>query len=106
MEFGVTGSAISAVGMDACVTAHWDGVRTPFERASDMTGDRASEWLTYEQAAERLGVTPEAARQKAIRGRWQRSRGNDGKAVKLAYGFLRCVRTPFEPRPDVRMATP
>ena len=41
-----------------------------------MEGD----WLTYEQAAERLNVSPEAVRQKAIRGRWQRVVGNDGRA--------------------------
>jgi len=41
-----------------------------------MHGD----WLTYEQAAERLNTTPEAVRQKAIRGRWQRTIGNDKKA--------------------------
>lgn len=53
----------------------------------------SDEWLTYEQASERLGCTPEAARQKAIRGRWQRTRGNDGKArVRLPDG----VRTPSE----------
>lgn len=66
-----------------------NGVRTPSERMADMS----DEWLTYEQASERLGCTPEAARQKAIRGRWQRTRGNDGKArVRLPDG----VRTPSE----------
>ncbi len=37
------------------------------------------EWLTYEQAAVRLGVTPEAARRRAIRGKWARMPGNDGR---------------------------
>jgi hypothetical protein len=60
----------------------------------------ADDWLTYEQAAERLGVTPEAVRQKAIRGRWQRSRGNDGKArVRLPEGSTDAVRTPSK-RPN------
>ena len=36
------------------------------------------EWLTYAEAADRLGVTPEAARRLAIRGRWQRMPGDDG----------------------------
>jgi hypothetical protein len=45
------------------------------------------EWLTYEQAAERLRVSPEAIRQRAIRGRWQRTAGNDGRArVRLPEG--------------------
>jgi hypothetical protein len=37
-------------------------------------------WLTYDQAAEKLGVSRQAVRQKAIRGRWPRTRGNDGQA--------------------------
>jgi hypothetical protein len=37
------------------------------------------EWLTYAQAGERLGVSPVAARFRAIRGRWQRVVGNDGR---------------------------
>ena len=40
----------------------------------------AETWLKYSDLAEALGITPEAARQKAIRGRWRRQRGNDGKA--------------------------
>jgi len=55
-----------------------------------MEGD----WLTYEQAAERLNTTPEAVRQKAIRGRWQRTIGNDKKArVQLPDGWPDAVRT-------------
>ena len=37
-------------------------------------------WLTYREAAEKLGVSRQAVRQKAIRGRWPRTRGNDGQA--------------------------
>ena len=37
-------------------------------------------WLTYRQAADKLGVSPQAVRQKAIRGRWPRTKGNDGQA--------------------------
>ena len=58
-----------------------------------MEGD----WLTYEQAAERLNVSPEAVRQKAIRGRWQRTIGNDKRAlVRLPDGWTGAVRTPSE----------
>jgi len=39
-----------------------------------------TQWLTYKQAADKLGVSPQAVRQKAIRGRWQRAKGNDGQA--------------------------
>ncbi len=67
-----------------------NGVRTPCERASGMEGD----WLTYAEAAERLNTTPEAIRQKAIRGRWQRTIGNDKLArVRLPDGWLNRVRT-------------
>jgi hypothetical protein len=40
----------------------------------------AETWLTYRELAQALDISAEAARQKAIRGRWQRQRGNDGKA--------------------------
>ena len=63
-----------------------------------MEGD----WLTYEQAAERLNITPEAVRQKAIRGRWQRTIGNDKLArVRIPDGWSDAVRTPSE-RPNER----
>lgn len=38
-----------------------------------MTG----EWFTYRQAAELLSVSAEAVRQRAKRGRWQKTLGND-----------------------------
>ncbi len=40
-------------------------------------------WLTYVELGERLKITPDAARQKAIRGRWRKQKGNDGKARVL-----------------------
>jgi len=43
----------------------------------------AEHWLTYSELGERLGVSPEAARQKVIRGRWRRQTGNDGRARVL-----------------------
>lgn len=43
----------------------------------------AEEWLTYSQLGERLGVSAEAARQKAIRLRLRRQTANDGKAQCL-----------------------
>ena len=36
------------------------------------------EWLTYRDLAVRLGVSVEAARRRAIRGKWRRQPGNDG----------------------------
>jgi hypothetical protein len=70
-----------------------------------MADDQPGEWLNYEQAAELLGVSPEAARQKAIRGRWPRARGDDGKArLRLPEGR----RTPFaarRTRPKINQAS-
>jgi hypothetical protein len=63
------------------------------------------EWFTYADAAERLNTTPEAVRQKAIRGRWQRTIGNDKRAlVRLPDGWSNPVRTPSgrPNKPDVR----
>jgi hypothetical protein len=39
----------------------------------DLTGD----WFTYRQAAELLSVSTEAVRQRAKRGHWQKTLGND-----------------------------
>jgi DNA primase len=40
----------------------------------------AEEWLSYSDLGERLNISPEAARQRAIRARWPRRTANDGKA--------------------------
>ncbi len=52
-------------------------------------------WLTYVELGDRLGITPDAARQKAIRGHWRKQRGNDGKARVLveAEVLQRAVQT-------------
>jgi hypothetical protein len=60
-------------------------------------------WLTYVELGDRLGITPDAARQKAIRGHWRKQRGNDGKARVLveAEVFQRAVQTyPNDNHPD------
>ena len=45
--------------------------------------DSTAEWLTYEQAAERMHVSAAAVRARALRGGWRRQPGNDGKARVL-----------------------
>ena len=45
-----------------------------------------SEQLTYEQLAERLGITREAARAIVKRQRLPRSKGNDGKTSVILPG--------------------
>ena len=61
-----------------------------------MEGD----WLTYREAAERLGSTAEAVRYRALRGNWPRLRGNDGRARVQIPDDAHPVRTPSEPRSD------
>ena len=39
----------------------------------------ATEWLTYKDLADRLGIKPESARQKALRGKWPKRTNNGGK---------------------------
>jgi len=59
-----------------------------------VTGGRTKvdgQWLTYQELAVRLGVTPEAARRRAIRGKWARMPGNDGRTR---------VRAPDDWRPQ------
>jgi hypothetical protein len=41
----------------------------------------SGEWLSYKEAGERLGVSAEAARQRAIRGSWPRRSSNEGMAL-------------------------
>ncbi|RZK44735.1 MAG: hypothetical protein EOO61_02695, partial [Hymenobacter sp.] len=70
----------------------------------------ADEWLTYQDLAERLGVSPEAARQKAIRGRWPRRTANDGKAqVRVDVQDVKAstpVRKPKDEHPADADTTP
>lgn len=55
----------------------------------------ALEWLTYSVAAERLGISPEAVRQKAIRAKWSKRMGNDGRAeVRVDVDELRAATPP------------
>jgi chromosome segregation ATPase len=63
----------------------------------------AGEWCTYEQAGERLRVSPAAARARALRGSWRRMPGNDGKArVLLTQDVVRAAAE--QPREQPRKA--
>jgi hypothetical protein len=47
--------------------------------------------LTYEALAERLGINIASARRLALRRRWQKGKGNDGRAiVQVPEDFLQC----------------
>jgi hypothetical protein len=62
----------------------------------------AEEWLTYSELGERLGVSAEAARQKAIRLRLRRQTANDGKAqVLVDVEDVRASSTPRKPKDQV-----
>jgi hypothetical protein len=64
-----------------------------------MSSDE-TQWLTYKQAADKLGVSPQAVRQKAIRGRWHRTKGNDGHARVQVPDQPYSVRTVFRQASD------
>jgi hypothetical protein len=64
----------------------------------------AETWLKYSDLANALGITPEAARQKAIRGRWRRQRGNDGKALVLVDLEAERASHVSRKRPDEHLA--
>ena len=57
------------------------------------------EWLTYAEAAERLSTTVEGVRLRALRGRWQKTLGNDKRPrIRLPDGWSNDVRTANERR--------
>jgi len=52
------------------------------------------EWFTYRQAAELLSVSTEAVRQRAKRGQWQKTLGNDKRTrIRPPEGWNEVVRT-------------
>ena len=65
--------------------------------------ESAGEWCTYEQASERLRVSPAAVRARALRVGWRRMSGNDGKArVLLTQDVVRAAAE--QPREQPRKA--
>ena len=57
------------------------------------------EWLSYAEAAERLNTTVEGVRLRALRGRWQKTIGNDKRPrIRLPDGWSNDVRTANERR--------
>jgi hypothetical protein len=70
---GMRGRSISSPFIDVPLTRSMHGM---YGMASDST----PQWLTYAEAAARLGVSSEAVRARVIRGAWRRQVGNDGLA--------------------------
>lgn len=59
-----------------------------------MTDTENGEWLTYADAAERLGIKPESVKRRARSRKWPRRVGNDGAArVLVPLGRLEDART-------------
>src|SRR5271165_3280079 len=57
------------------------------------------EWLSYAEAAERLNTTVEGVRLRALRGRWQKTMGNDKRPrIMLPEGWSNDGRTANERR--------
>jgi hypothetical protein len=61
--------------------------------------DMDGQWLTYTEAAARLGVTPEAVRRRAFRSQWARQPGNDGRTRVRVPEDAPVTRSPTA-RPD------
>ena len=61
-----------------------------------------AEWLTYPQVGKQLNISTEAARQRALRGHWQRRLDNHGHAlVTFPEGIITRPRHPNK-RPNER----
>ena len=94
--------------VNAALTAFAQDRGRPNERAVERLDEHPmadeAQWLTYAALAEKLGVSAEAARQKAVRGRWRRQRGNDGRTLVLVepavMGRLKAGKRPSRERPD------
>ena len=84
----------------------------PFAPGVQRGSDVAEEWYTYKDLSERLGISSEAVRQKAIRYRWPRRMTNTGKAeIRVDLVEVRDLmevnpprkpREAVEPRSDAR----
>lgn len=61
--------------------------------------ENENDWLTYSEAGKKLGISAEAVRQRANRGRWHKTRGNDGRPrIRLPDNWTATVRPPDERR--------
>lgn len=67
-------------------------------------GDDPEIWLTYNEAAKRLGIKPDSVRRRAAARKWPRRQGNDGLArVRIPTDVIRTVSPDATPAltPDV-----
>lgn len=54
------------------------------------------EWLTYDEAGQRLGILADSVRRRASAKKWPRRAGNDGKA-RILIPFAALTPTPDHP---------
>ena len=47
----------------------------------DIMADTETRWLSYDELAKALGITPNSARRLVARKHWPRKPGNDGRAL-------------------------
>jgi hypothetical protein len=89
-----------------CSPVRMDSPDRPLARPTERADARPIErpaWLTYAQAGERLGLSPEAVRHRARRSGWRTMPGNDGRTLVLVPDGVEVVRTPVrtvEQTPD------
>lgn len=70
-----------------------------------MADENEGEWLTYDEAAERLGIKADSVRRRAASRKWKRRQGNDGKARVFVPLDAIPDRIP-DPTPDVTPDSP
>lgn len=57
---------------------------------ADIRDDDPALWLTYDEAAQRLGIKADSVRRRAASRKWQRRQGNDGLArVRIPHDVIR-----------------
>lgn len=66
--------------METVRPPHGTDGRPPADMRMHGRPTMALEWFTYATLGERLGISPEAVRQRAIRHEWTKRTGNDGRA--------------------------
>lgn len=65
-----------------------------------------SEWITYKEAAERLGIKPDSVKKRALRRRWPRTLGNDGRTRIQMPDDDRPADIPTDITPDIPADSP
>jgi hypothetical protein len=76
----------------------------PADHHSDMSRDAVS--LTYQELADRLGIDVQSARRRALRSRWPKAPGNDGRARVLVPAAVLPAAAAIVPATDATRLPP